>query len=315
MSLTRTSTVLHNSSSNQHLLFTLSITFDLSSGGPGLLDTHDTGGETSKTHETVVEVEVAEGGERDGEIKEIPDKLLLGGGSILGDLLCGCEILLLLGLESSSLLLADGDLVDGVEDVHEDTKGPEVGADLLDGLDVVNLLDAGTVDVDDRVKDQVDGVAEVSTNGCVSEARVQGLVLIGHGGGLEVANGLADSEELSGHGELVLDLSEDVDSVLGVALSEQVEGQEPRKVLDGSQDLVSTDVGLEQLDHSGHCGVLGEANGHLAKILERRFGARGFANIGGCDSRVLNTACKRISSAGVRLPNWTEAVFTWTNDV
>jgi hypothetical protein len=244
----------------------------LSSSGPGLLDTHNTGSETSQADETVIEVQVAERGEGDGEIEEIPDQLLLGSGSVLVVLLGGGGVLLLLCCQSSSLLLADVDLVDGVENVAEDTKGPEVGADLLDGLDVVNLLDAGAVDVDDGVKDQVDGVAEVSANGCVSQTRVQGLVLERHGGGLEMANGLSNSEQLSGHGELVLDLSENINGVLGVALSEQVVGQEPREVLDGPQDLVSTDVGLKQLDHSGHGGVLGEANGHLFCVCWREEG-------------------------------------------
>ena len=106
---------------------------------------------------------------------------------------------------------------------------------------VVGFQGHGGTYESDRIECQVECVAELTSDGEVSEDRVHVLAVVGCGRGLDMLNVLSQPQGLSCQAELLLENLKGLD-VGGLCIgAEEVPRVEAGEVLDGSEELVATD--------------------------------------------------------------------------
>lgn len=173
------------------------------------------------------------------------------GGDSLFNLLSLNNTLTLLPVDGLLLLLQTEQGVNTRHETAGQTRGPGTVSVLLELLDRSQLAVADHVDDGDGVEGEVARVAELATDGQVAENRVDGaLVVEGQRGGLQVLEELADTQDLAGGAELLLDGVVGVDGGLRLVGAVQVPGVEAGEVLDGAQKLVAADWWLGRMSIS-----------------------------------------------------------------
>lgn len=113
---------------------------------------------------------------------------------------------------------------------------------LLELLGALKLLDAEGVDERQDIETEVARISELATDGQVLQDGVGGVLVVkSDGGGLEVLDEFAGAEHLSRQAELLLDGVPGGNDGFGVVGAEEIPRVESGKVLQRSQDLVTTD--------------------------------------------------------------------------
>lgn len=151
----------------------------------------------------------------------------------------------------------------------------------LEVLGAFPLPDTGGIGHGGRVKRQVAGVANLTTDGGVAQEAVEGFGIGGHDGGLEVLDVLADAEDLARQAELLLGGFPGEDLGLCRSGAEEVPGVEAGKVLDRAQELVAADGGGDEAQVVRYGGVVGECvDDHCGTRVED-WGGMGLLKRGG----------------------------------
>lgn len=164
------------------------------------------------------------------------------GGDSLFNLLSLNNTLTLLPINRLLLLLQSPQRVNPRNRITDQPGHPEPIRILLQLLGIAQLLDPNRVDDPDGVEGQVAGIAQLATDSQIAEEGVdRALVVGGDGGGLEVLDELADTQDLARGAELLLDGVEGFDGGLGTVGAEEVPGVEAGEVLECTEDFVTTD--------------------------------------------------------------------------
>lgn len=113
---------------------------------------------------------------------------------------------------------------------------------LLELLGALKLLDTEGVDERQNIETEVARISELAADGQVLQDGVGGVLVVEcDGSGLEVLDKFAGAEHFSRQAKLFLDGVPGGNDGLGVVGAEEIPGVEAGKVLQCSQDLVTTD--------------------------------------------------------------------------
>lgn len=165
--------------------------------------------------------------------------------NILLNLLSLDNTLALLAVDGARAHAQAAQRVYASNEAAQQAREPGAGSILREGLGVRQLPDTAGVEVLEHVDRQVSGVTKLATNGQVLEHRV-GLAGArrrcgGNGGGLDVLDVFAHTQQLTRGAELLLDGGPRLDRGLGRIRPDEIPGIEAREVLDRPQNLVTAD--------------------------------------------------------------------------
>lgn len=154
------------------------------------------------------------------------------------------DTLTLLAVDGLLLLLQAEQSVDTGNNTAQQTSCPGAVGAILQPLSRLQLAVSDNVHNGDGIEGQVTGVTELATDTQVAEDGINGsLVVQSNGGSLQVLGELADTQDLTGSTELLLDGIVGVDGGLRAVGAVQVPGVEAGEVLDGTEELIAANCG------------------------------------------------------------------------
>lgn len=144
-------------------------------------------------------------------------------------------------LSPSLLLLHLVQRIDPTDDAEHNPGQPKLVGPLLEFLCRLVLVDPGRIQDRQHVKGQVPSIPKLSSHREVARDGVNSALVDDFSSGLEMLHVLADSHDLAREAELGLDGVENLECLAVEAFAVEVEGEEPREVLDQTETFVAAD--------------------------------------------------------------------------